>query len=218
MSDAVETTEKPMKVIAGGSAAEALGGVAAVVLAIIGLSQVLPQTMAAIASIVVGVALVLEGAAILSRMRKLVPSETIGTTTGAELGGGVSAELLGGLAGIVLGALALADVAATALLPVAAIVFGAALLIGSTVISRINSMRVLGARPDDEYLRAASYTVNAAAGAQVLVAIASIVLGILGLLNIAPIVMSLVAFLSVGASVLLSGSAVGSKVLGYVSW
>ena len=56
-------------------------------------------------------------------------------------------------------------------------------------------------------------TAHASAGIQVLVAIGSIVLGILALLNIYPIVLSLVAMLSIGAVTLLTGAVIGGRMV-----
>jgi hypothetical protein len=56
--------EQAMEVMVGGSITEAIGGVAGVVLAIIGLAGVLPLYLAAIAAIAIGVALCAEGGAL----------------------------------------------------------------------------------------------------------------------------------------------------------
>src|SRR5262249_29251602 len=56
--------QKSIKVVAGGSITEAICGAAVVVLAIIGLAGVLPGTLASIATIAFGVALLAQGSAI----------------------------------------------------------------------------------------------------------------------------------------------------------
>jgi hypothetical protein len=60
------------------SAVEAIGGAAAVVLGILGLAQISPMYLAPIATIVVGVALWFEGAAIVARYSRLVAAEARG--------------------------------------------------------------------------------------------------------------------------------------------
>jgi hypothetical protein len=74
---------------------------------------------------------------------------------------------------------------------------------------------------DDEMMRHLMYFMtSAAAGAQVLVGLAGLVLGILALVGIAPTLMVLVGVLTIGASVVLRSSAVGgflAKIPPYVS-
>ncbi len=53
----------------------------------------------------------------------------------------------------------------------------------------------------------------AASGTQMLIGIATIVLGILALIGIDPVTLSLVGLLATGASILFSGSAVSSRML-----
>jgi hypothetical protein len=113
------------RLIAGGSMIEAVGGVGALALAILGLAGILPLEFAAIAVICVGAALVFEGGAIGTRFSRLLSATGSGRLGAAELGGGMTAEFLGGAAGLVLGLLALLGVATGILIPVAAIVLGA---------------------------------------------------------------------------------------------
>jgi len=208
--------ETPMEIVAGGSLIEAIGGIATVVLAILGLTQVLPQYMAAGATIVVGAALLLEGSAVVARYNKLARAVAGERSQRAELGGGVSAEFMGGAAGIVLGILALVNVAPLVLMAVAVIVFGGALLIGAEATQRLNTIgRELAVSAESSHV--AEESVSAASGAQVLVGISAIVLGILAVLDVAPIVLILVGLLSVGASVLLSGSAITARMVNVVT-
>lgn len=210
------TSDQSMKTVAGGSTAEAVGGIAAIVLTIIGLAHIMPYAMASISTIVVGAALLLEGGAVAARLADLTRAE--GAAFRTELGGGVSAEVLGGIAGIVLGISALIGFAPLVLVPVANIVFGAALIVGAAVTASVD--RTLPTTTHGEYVsraRATHQLVSAASGTQILVGIAAIVLGILALFGIAPLMLSLVALLVVGASVLLSGSAVGGRVMSFLS-
>lgn len=210
--------------LAGGSMAEAVAGIAGVVLAIIALAHVFPAYLGPIAAIVIGAGLVLEGGAVAARYAGLL--ESVGDTTGTEveLGGGMSAELLGGVAGIVLGILALIGIVPLALEAVAAIVFGAALLLGCAATAGLNRMAVRrwwGLLPSEGISRhVASEAVSAANGAQLLVGLGAIVLGIIALVMIPEynsLVLSLVAFLCVGASLLVSGAALSGKFLRLVS-
>src|SRR5262249_24518809 len=164
--------------VAGGSLAEGLGGAAAVILAIIGLAGLLPRYMAAIATITIGVAFLAQGGAIASRWSAI--RETVGRFehATAEFGAGMSAELLGGAAGIVLGILALIGLVPNLLLPVALLVFGGTLLLSSASEYEIGG----GAGVTDTRWGTITREVAAgAAGTNLLVGIAAVVLGIIAL-------------------------------------
>jgi hypothetical protein len=199
--------ETSVGVLAGGSTVEAVGGAAALVLAILGLAAVLPETLAAVATIAIGVALLAEGTAIAARYAKILAGTELGRIGAAELGGGMSAEFLGGAAGIVLGLLALLGVASMTLEAVAAIVFGGALLFGSAATSKLDA---LASR--SEARTAAREAVVAASGAEVMVGLGSAVLGILALVGLAPATLTLVALLGVGTAIVLSGTAITARM------
>lgn len=201
------------RVVAGGSITEALAGLAAAALAIIALAGILPGYLAAIATIAVGVALLAQGGAVAARWSRLV-AETPGYQWDprTELGSGMSAEILGGAAGIVLGILALVGIAPYILIPVALLAFGGAMLVGSGATADLGMMR--GVDASSRLERATREVTVAASGTQMLIGIAAIVLGILALIGIDPLTLSLVGLLATGASILFSGSAVSSRMLG----
>lgn len=201
------------KVVAGGSITEALAGLAAVALAILGLTGILPGYLAAIATIAVGVALLAQGGAIAARWSKLV-AETPGYEVDprTELGSGMTAEILGGASAIVLGILALVGVAPYILIPVALLAVGGAMLVGTGATADLGLMR--GADTSPRLERATREVTVAASGTQMLIGIAAIVLGILALIGIDPLTLSLVGLLATGASILFSGSAISSRMLG----
>ncbi len=154
--------------------------------------------MASISTIVVGTALLLEGAAV---------TASFGRQGAQEAGGGLSAEVLGGISGIVLGILALIGIAPLVMVPVANIVFGTSLIMGAAMTTNINQSGSSGV---------VRQAVAGAASTQVMVGIAAVVLGILAVLNVTPLVLSLVSLLAVGTSVLLSGSAIGGRVVSFL--
>lgn len=190
------------------SAVEAIGGAAAVVLGILGLAQISPMYLAPIAAIVVGVALWFEGAAIVARYSRLVADEVRAghAFEAAPTSSGMSAEFLGGAAGTVLGILALLGVASLTLVSIAVIVYGAALLFGSGAQARMSIMSVDEGSPSPAHqiVREAAW---ASSGAQLLVGVGAVVLGILALVGFAPSILVLSALLTVGAALALSGAA-----------
>jgi hypothetical protein len=197
-------------VLAGGTSLETLGGLTAVIVCIVGFSM-LPFQMAATAVIAIGFGLFAQGASIAARWRDTVRRIEGVRIPKEELAGGVSTEVFGGLTGIVLGVLAFGGVKPLVLLPAAAIVFGGSLLLGGA------------AQPDLVYLapernpRVARTTYNViqtSGGVMVLVGVAAAVLGILGLLQVGPVLtVSLVAFLAIGATLVFAGSALTARLL-----
>lgn len=203
-------SRKAIKTTIAGSSIEAVGGAAAVVLAILGLVHVAPDFMLPISAIVIGVALLTQASLFAAGASVFIAREGMGRREKLEFEGGFGAEALAGCAAIVLGILSLAGSHEAVLMAVAAIVLGAGLVLESGATSRVNVLD--DARENPAAHRAARRTVAGTEGAQVLVGVAAIVLGILALIGFVPIVLNLVALLAIGVSVLLSGGAVGGKM------
>jgi hypothetical protein len=203
---------RSFETLAGGSAVEAAGGLGAAILGILGLAGVFPGYLEAVATIALGVALFAEGGAVAARYRRVLTQAGGGRFEASELGGGITAELLAGGAGAVLGVLALLGVVPPILIASAVIVFGAGLVFGSGATARLNAFAA-AAGSDEHTAHVAREAVRAAGGAQVLIGIASVVLGVLALVGIAPMTLALVALLALGASVMLSGSAITGRML-----
>lgn len=214
------TEEKKTAEMAGaGATTEALGAAAVIVLAIIGLAGALVEPMMAVSTIVLGAAVLMDALAVGARFQRIMSALTAGEGTRVarpEIGGGVSAGTLGGIAGIVLGILALLGLAATSLCSVALIVFGAALLFGSVEKKRVAAVHTGSYGLTDRTRHVIDEAIAASAGGEVMVGIGAVVLGILALLGLAPTTLVLVGYLGVAATVLLSGTAFGARMLGIV--
>ena len=186
-----------------GPMTEGAAGIAVVVLAILGLADVTPGVLAAVATIIVGVGLLIEAANTgIEYSRVLSQGAQTGTVETAELGGDVTVELMAGITGIVLGVLALISAGTVMhLMPAALIVFGAALLLAGFSATTVNTMRgiesVTGGR---------SITVQSelapARGLQILVGVAAIVLGILAFVVGGAGTLLMIGLLVVGAALL----------------
>lgn len=111
------------KSAAGGIAFAATLGLAAMVLAVLGLVDISPLYMAAIGSMLIGTALLLEGGFTFAWFTGSRTEYLAGTE------GGISAELVGGIAGIVLGVLALIGISPEILLPVSVLALGSSLFL-----------------------------------------------------------------------------------------
>ena len=192
-------------VIEGGSSFELLAGVLAIVVAIAGLAGASPMYMAAIATIAVGFALLVQGSTILARWREAV--HIPGTERAERLG--LSTEMLGGLAAIVLGILVLAGVSPLTLLPVSALVVGVALLLGGPAQPEIAEAAPAASPRRWHVTRNA---VRTSAGVMVMAGLASVVLGVLALIDSGPIVgLALVAMLCTATALVMAGGTLAAR-------
>ena len=199
-----------------GGFVDALGGIATIVLAIIGLSGVKPEILVSISTIVFGAALLIQGGAMLSEYAQIEVAADANVSTG---GGGLSALFLVGVAGIVLGVLALLGVHASILTAVSVIAFGAALILSSSAVWQLLTSRSVAARFQARapMLRiVASEVAAGSAGLQAMAGLAVIVLGILAVSGILTEGMTLVALLVAGAAIVLTGSTLSGTMIGFM--
>jgi hypothetical protein len=205
-----------------GGLADAIGGVATIVLAIIALSGVSQPMLGAVATIVFGAALLIQGGTMLTEYTKLIfPSAAIDPAEEVVGGGGLSALFLVGSAGIVLGILALLNIYPQTLMAAALIAFGSALLLSSNsvwhlyrakqTLSRLSATRTFSA---GEIL--AGEMASGSAALQCLAGLAAIVLGILAVTGTNSNMLELVGLLVLGATVLLSGSTLSGAAMGFM--
>lgn len=207
--------EKTSEIAQSSSIAEGITGTGAVVLSVIGLAGIFSGYMVAIATILVGIALLVEGFTVGARFAGLAPESATGTYSrfwGMELGGGMAAEFLGGLAGIVLGILALVGILPMVLVSVAAIVYGASLIFGIGATSQLSDLEI-ERNCGIESRRLTHAAVKSAEGMQMFIGLGALVLGILAVIGLVPMVLTLVAMLSVGFSDLMSGNTVSRRLL-----
>ncbi|HEV2208252.1 MAG TPA: hypothetical protein VG167_05715 [Verrucomicrobiae bacterium] len=178
------------KWVAGGSMMEAIGAIATIALAIVGLTGIWPAILASVATIVTGAAFLIEGGSF--GASTVASSSNLGgvSTVNTESNAGVSSAFLGGVAGIVLGILALLNVVAPTLLAVSLIVFGATFFL---------TMLATG----DGF----------SSGAQIMGGLAALVLGILAVCGVAQMSLILVGLLCVGGAGLFAGSALGMRAM-----
>lgn len=208
-------SETAQGVVAGGSTAESIAGLGAVVLAILALLGLLPLTLVSIATIAIGAGLLLRSMAIgasLTQMRHEIHSEhQLGPRPGR--GAGVTIEMLGGLAVIALGILSLLRLDPAALLPISAIVFGGSLIFAAGTTTRVAELRAWYAGSDLRSREVEREAARSSASVEVLVGIGAVVLGILSLVGVgATFLLVVIANLAVGAALLLSGAVLGTRV------
>jgi hypothetical protein len=209
----IHEEKKTAEVIFGGSVVEGLVATGAVVLSIIALTGGFPELLLAVSVIALGVALMFEGAAISLRLYNLLSETARNNFTMAELGLGTTVETIAGIFAAALGVLSILQIHPMILIPAAIILVGASLILGAGANARINAIRV---RKTEEHPFAQEVTrqiVWASTEIQVLIGVGAITLGILSLCSVAPMILSLVAILGMAGSILLSGTAISSRML-----
>ena len=196
-----------------GGLVDALGGVATVVLAIIGLAGVHTDVLMPIAVIVFGAALLIQGGTMLSELVS-IPGLASAEQAGAS---GISGVFLVGAAGIVLGVLALIGIATSTLVSVSVIAFGAALLISSNSVRQLSTLRSATAAAGGNLgTLVAGEMASGSATVQLLAGLTAIVLGILAVVGIQAETLVASALIVVGAAVVLSGSTLTGVVMGFM--
>jgi hypothetical protein len=202
----------PAKFLAGGSVLEAVAGLVALILAIIGLSGTLPTWMATIATVIVGIAFLVGGATFAAHFSGATMGRPVGFRLLAELRGGMLVVFLGGLAGVILGILSIIGLIPAVLLDLAAIILGATLILTGGPIVRFSRQMIEGTAGTTPLSGVAREAVWVVAALQVMIGLGSIVLGIVGLAGYFPITLSLVAMLVLGFSTFMLGIAVSDRM------
>ncbi len=196
---------------ATGTMTEGLGGAAAVVLAILGLIGVLPAALGSVAVIAIGLSLLVEGGSVAAQYSRLL--DRAPANFSARLAGGdVTMEAMCGLAGIVLGILALLHLHEVALLSVSVLIFGGALLMASVTTARLSELRMRVVAENDRGREVAREALYSDTGSEMLMGVATVVLGILALSGLDPLPVALVGLLCIGASVLLTGVSISARI------
>lgn len=196
-----------------GGVIDAIGGIAAAVVAIVGLTGFHPELMAAIAVIVFGAALLIQGGTLLSEYAVVMP---VAAAEGGD--GGLSVMFLAGIGGIVLGVLGLLGIHMATLGAVAVIAFGSSLVLSSSSVRHLfvlqSTVRRLGTRSATEML--AGEMASGSAGMQLLTGLAAIVLGILAVSGARSAELTLVALLILGITLLMTGSTLSGLVMSFM--
>lgn len=198
-----------------GSSVEVMGGIAAVVLGIIGLAHVVPKYVLPIAGIVLAITLMARAAVVSAEYAHVLAAmREKGGLGHMELrSNSMSAEALAGGAALVLSILAILQLEPAVLMAVVSIVLGAGLLLGNGARTRLDALKVELVTNHDLAEKVADLESSGSAGAQALVGVAAVVLGILALVGMNPAVLVLVSMLAIGAATLLSGSAIESRMV-----
>lgn len=194
-------------------AAEVATGGATAVLAILGLAHTYPTVMPACATVAAGLGVMFSGASVSAGYRRLLFATGDHPLEVGKLGGGMSAEMIAGVAGVVLGILALLDIVPLVLSSVAVIVYGGALLFGSGAATRLKDLEIETVEKREPARRVAEEAVATAMGAQNLVGLGAVILGILALVGIQSLTLTLVALLTLGAGLVIGATGASTGLL-----
>ncbi|MBS1117821.1 MAG: hypothetical protein H6Q90_49 [Deltaproteobacteria bacterium] len=204
--DEREPTHQPDEGIARGSKSELVAAIAGLAAAVIGLAGFHPSSLAAVATIAVGFALLVQGSSIANRWTHAIhiPASERSDVLG------IGTEVLGGLAAMVIGVLAVIGISPVVLLPAAALVLGSALMLGGPAQPALVELGSATAPPRWVVVRD---RVRASGSVMVMAGVAALVLGILALAAGGPVVrLSLVAMLCVAASLIMVGSSLIARI------
>ncbi len=204
--------KKVTKAVLGDFLAEGIGGVATLILAVLGLAGYSPEVMLSIATVVMGAAFLLEGSAISMRFPRALAEMGKGRYN-EELGIGVTAEFLGGILGIILGVLSLIGLARMILVPVAVIAYGSTLVLSSWVILRLSILELWGGAERTQKKNLAYEALTTTVSVEFLFGLSAVVLGIIALTNPVTNTLTLPALLILGVSRFFTATAATSRIM-----
>ena len=201
------------RLITGGTAAEGVAGVLTIVVAIAGLVGAPANYAFTIGAVVLGIGLVIAAGTLASKYLNLLQGPGGEELAGSELRGGVGAGFIGGVAAIILGVLGWLGLLPTILTAVAIMVAGASMVVGTMATVRLNRLiiRRLVTRQNVRFF--AHELISTGAGMQSLAGAAGIALGIISLVSSMSATLLLIGLVCMGASLLLSGSALSVRML-----
>ena len=194
---------------------EGAAGIAVIVLTIIGLANISPGVLAAIATLVIGVGLMVQGfntAAEYARALAPIPAagQTLVTPRRMDVGGDVTIQFAAGITGVVLGVLGVLGINASHLIPAALIVFGGALMLAGAI-SLARPPMAVEIQPGMPAIAPMGGSAGAS-GIEIVVGIAAIILGILTLVFMGSWVLTLVGLLAIGVALLVISATFGGAV------
>ncbi|MGJ0426933.1 hypothetical protein [Methylocystis sp.] len=194
-----------------------VGGVATVILAIFGLIGINAPIMAVIATIVFGIALLIQGNGMMSELARFSVLRGGRSSINGFAAGSRSAVILLGAGGIALGVLSLLDFDSAVLTPIASILFGSALVLSSVSAWHLNVVRRASKGEESSRDILANQMAFDCASIQIFGGLAAVVLGVLaasGTRN--DLTFNLVALLILGSALMLKGGSLNAILLSFM--
>ncbi|MEN6627623.1 MAG: hypothetical protein ABFD69_15470 [Candidatus Sumerlaeia bacterium] len=200
-------------VVGFGSVASAILGGVGVIFCVYGLAGLNAATLAPLATILVGLSMMIGGGSFAVRTNKLGQESNVQGIGGA-VGGEMAVESVAGILGAMLGTWALLGIQPVALMAVAAIVMGGGMLIESIAEPTLGRVRLATYRENQPVERFTHQAIEVSAGVDLVFGLGAISLGILALAGFIPMTVILMSMLTLGVGVLLGGSALAGRFLG----
>jgi len=193
-----------------------IGGVATVILAILGLIGFNAPIMAVIATILFGVTLLIRGNGMMSDHARF--PVLFGANSPMFNVSSRSALVLFGAGGIALGVLSLLDFDSAVLTPIASIMFGGALILSSVSAWHLNVVRRASAKSEESSIDIlANQMLFDSAGIQIFGGFAVVVLGVLAVSGARnDLTFNLVALLILGSALVLKGGSLNAILLSFM--
>jgi hypothetical protein len=192
-----------------------IGGVATLLLAILGLAGLYAPLLAAIATIIFGVALLVQGRALLTLYTQASVEAANASAFAASIRFTV---VLLGAAGAALGVLSLLDFNSAVLTPIASIMFGAGLVLSGVSMWHLNAIRRASAKGGESLEDiVANHMVFDSLGVQIFAGLAAIILGVLAASGATyDLTFNLVALLILGSALVLKGGSLNAILLSFM--
>ena len=193
-----------------------IGGVATVLLAVFGLTGLYAPILAATATVLLGVALLAQGKALLAQYTQASVEFAAKTRVSASAAGVRFALIVLAAGGGPLGVLALLDINSAVLTPIASIMFGAGLVLSSVSVWHLNAIRRASAKGEAS-LRdmLANQMIFDSLSVQTFAGLAAIILGVLAASGATyDLTFNLVALLILGSALALRGGSLNTILLG----
>ncbi|MHB1038675.1 MAG: hypothetical protein ACYC0Y_28970 [Pirellulales bacterium] len=203
--------------VVAGATMGSMWGLSVLVLSILGLAGVLPMYILPVAGIVLGVAFLTLGAVGTAWARLFRFDEQENSRDRVMFSSGVATVLIAGIAAVGLGILNFAFLGDVRFTAATVIVLGLSLLLQSRVTRHVSEFAHDFAYRGAEVRRfSGPFAINALSMAPVrdsLVGLGSVILGVLAIMNIAPVVLGFVALLALGGAVALTASTICGATL-----
>jgi len=206
-----------VSLVVAGATLGSLGGLSALILAIVALSGVLPMSLLPVAGIVMGLAFMMLGAIGIVWARMFQFAEHEPSWSRIAFFSGMAAASIAGVVAVVLGILNFVFVGDVRFCAGAVVVLGLGLLWHSTVMRRVSQFTHDVIYGDEERQRPSGpFAVNALSLAPLrdfLIGLGAVIVGILAISMIAPVALSLVALLAMGGALALTASTICGATL-----
>ncbi len=208
----IEGERRAARVVLKDSLAEGIAGGCAIILALLGLMNIMPELTLSISVIVMGVGFLLEGETISARVLRLFGKSGRNPLQEEQPGVGVTAEFVAGITGAALGIIALLGLYPLIAIAISVIAYGSALIFGSGLNARLNDLEIESSGEPVCFTRIVCEALSSSSGVEFLFGLSAGILGMIALTGMEAVMTNSIALLIVGASGFLNGAAITARM------